>query len=309
MRADAARVAQVALSHPLIPATQSLEVLDDLTRTMLATARWNADPSFVSLKAQIRKIPALPTLYTQITAALHKEESSLEDLADLITCEAAVTAKLLQVVNSPVFALRQRVSSIRDASNYLGIQRLRALVLSTSLIGQCDASRCPAFVPETFENHSLQIADWSARITTGETRDRRLGELAFTAGLLHQFGVLLLAANLPESYGEVLRLAAAQNISLARVERQTYGVTHAELAAFLLASWHIPFAIVNAVGFHALPSVSAETTFTPLTAVHLATAIDIQTTTGEPDFDRAYLERLRLLPRLEHWSRELTEAA
>lgn len=307
LRAEVARIAQLAVSHPVIPSTQSLEVLDDLVRTMFATARWNADPTFVDLKAQIRKIPALPTLYTEITAALQKEDTSLEQIADLITREATVSAKLLQVVNSPVFALRQRVSSIRDASNFLGIQRLRALVLSTSLIGQCDASRCQPFIPEVFETHSLKIAECSARIAMGETRNRQLSELAFTAGLLHQFGVMLLAANLPESYGEVLRIAAEQNVSIARVERKAYGVTHAELAAFILASWHIPFPIVNAVAFHDLPSTSDETEFSPLTAVHLASAIDIQSCTGVPEYDRAYLERLKLLDRLDHWVQALSE--
>ncbi|MGB8169647.1 MAG: HDOD domain-containing protein, partial [Chthoniobacteraceae bacterium] len=285
----------------------SLEVLDDLVRTMFATARWNANPAFVALKAQILKIPALPTLYTDITNALQKPDTSLEEIAALIAREATVSAKLLQVVNSPVFALRQRVSSIRDASNFLGIQRLRALVLSTSLIGQCDASRCQSFVPAAFESHSLQIANWASRIAVGETRNRQLAELAFTGGLLHQFGVLLLAANLPESYDQVLRNAAAQNISVARVERENYGVTHAELAAFILASWHIPFPIVNAVGFHPLPSLCDETSFSPLSAVHLATAIDIQAATGLPDFDRDYLERLNIQPRLEYWAGKLAE--
>lgn len=307
LRAEPAKVAQLALSNPIIPATQSLEVLDDLVRTMFATAQWNANPAFVELRARILKIPALPTLYTDITNALQKPDTSLEEIAGLIAREATVSAKLLQIVNSPVFALRQRVSSIRDASNFLGIQRLRALVLSTSLIGQCDASRCQAFVPAVFESHSLQIANWASRIAIGETRNRQLGELAFTAGLLHQFGVLLLAANLPESYNQVLLAAAAQNVSIARIERQNYGVTHAELAAFILASWHIPFPIVNAVGFHALPSTCDETTFSPLTAVHMATAIDIQSATGVPDYDHAYLDRLDLLPKLDLWATKLAE--
>ncbi len=309
LRANAAKVAHLVLPHPIIPATQSIDVLDDLVRTMFATARWNADPAFVCLKAQVRKIPALSTLYTQITAVLQKEHSSLQDLADLIACEPAVSVRILQAVNSAAFVLRQPVTSIRDASNFLGVQRLHAIVLSTSLMSQCDVSRCRLFIPEIFEKRSLQIANWSARIAIGETRDRRLGELAFTAGLLHQFGALLLAANLPESYSEVLRLAASQNVSVASAERQTYGVTQAELAAFLLASWNIPFAIVNAVGFHAQPSSSEEDTFSPLTAVHLATAIDNQIATGVGDFDRAYLGRLHLLPRLDHWTRTLTEGA
>jgi HD-like signal output (HDOD) protein len=307
LRAEVARTDKLMLTNPVIPATKSQEVLDDLTRTMFATARWNADPAFTNLKSQIARVPALPTLYSQITAALQDEDTSIDDVADLIACEPAVTAKLLQVVNSPIFALRQRVTSIRDAAGYLGVLRLRALVLSTSLIGQCDTSRCHPFIPEAFESHSLKIADWSARITVGETRDRKLGELAFTAGLLHQFGTLLLATNLPDIYAQVLQASSSQRVSLARVERRAFGVTHAELAAFLLASWNIPFAIVSAVGFHTQPSLSGEKTFSPLTAVHMATAIDLQATTGEVEYDQAYLDSLRLMPRYDQWAQAFAE--
>ena len=307
LRTDPATAAKLALSHPVIPAAQSVELLDDLVRTMFATARWSADPAFATLKAQIKRFPALPTLYSQITTALQKEDASIEILAELITREPAISAKLLQVVNSPVFALRQRVTSIRDAANFLGMQRVRALVLSTSLMGQCDASRCQEFNADSFEFHGLQIANWASQITLGETRDRKLAEMAFTAGLLHQFGSLLLATNLPESYGQVLRIAAEQKVNVARVERHTYGVTHAELAGFLLAAWHLPFPIVNAVGFYAQPAHSEETEFSPLTAVHLATAIDSCANASVPDFERDYLDRLHLLPRLDHWSRTLAE--
>jgi HD-like signal output (HDOD) protein len=307
LRSDPAAAARRAVGQSVIPPTESLEVFDDLVRNLFATARWGGDPAFKDLKGQIKRFPALPSLYTKITNALQKEDVSVESLAELIAQEPAISVKLLQVVNSPVFALRQRVTSIRDAANFLGMQRVRALVLSTSLIGQCDASRCKVFDTETFETYGLQIANWAAQITVGETGDRKLAEMAFTAGLLHQFGVLLLAANLPESYGEVLRIASEQNVSIARIEREAYGVSHAELAGFILADWHLPFPIVNAVGFYAQPSQSEETKFSPLTAVHLATAIHTCANASIPDFERDYITRLNLHTRLDHWSRTLAE--
>lgn len=305
VRGDAAMAARFAFSYPLIPATQSLEVMDDIARTMFASARWNADPCFAALKANIGRIPALPALYTQITTALQSEATDVGVLAELVSQEPAISTKVLQVVNSPIFALRQRITSIRDAATFLGFQRLRALVLSTSLVSQCDASRCPTFVFEDFEIYGLQIANWAATIAIGETRDRRLGELAFTAGLLHQFGILLLATNLPESYNIVLRSSLDQRVSVATVEREVYGVTNAELAGFVFAAWNIPFPIVNAVGFSAAPSGSDDDEFSPLAAVHLAVAIDTFNSTGRQDFDRRYLDRLKLVPRLNHWSQTL----
>lgn len=297
--------ARLSFSYPQIPPTRAVEALDDHVRTMLATAQWNADPAFMMLKAHITRVPALPSLYTQITQALRSESTNVGDLADLITKEPTVSAKLLMVVNSAAFALRQRVTSIRDAATFVGFQRIRALVLSTSLFNQCDASRCRSFDAADFESHGLKIAKWASQIAVGETRDWSVGEQAFTAGLLHQFGILLLAANVPESYDLVLRLAIDQEVSIATMERQTYGVTSSELAGYFLAGWHIPFPIVNAVGNSCAPSRSEDDVFTPLTAVHLAVGIDTFATTGADEFDREYLDRLKLLPRLDHWTHTL----
>ncbi len=307
LRLDAAKVGKVAVSHPIITPTDSLPVMDDQVRTMFATAYWSADPAFAALKAHISVYPALPSLYLQISEALKSEDTTLETLAALITREPTVSAKLLQVVNSPVFSRGQRVTSIRDAASVLGFQRVRALVLATSLFGQCDASKCASFSAENFESHSLQIATWAAQIAKGETGDGDLAEMAFTAGLLHQFGVLLLAANLPDGYDHVLRIAGEQKISIARVEAQTYGVTHAELAGYIFASWSIPFPILNAVGYYARPSQSEDQVFTPLTAVHMATVIDSFGVIGVRDFDAEYLGRLHMHPQIDYWSRKLIE--
>jgi HD-like signal output (HDOD) protein len=306
LRAEPAAAAKLAVSHPVLAPTQSLEIMEDLVRTMFATVFWSANPAFATLKEHIKRFPALPTLFTQITEAIKDPNSSLASVADLVSREPTVSAKLLQVVNSPVFALRQRITSVRDAANFLGFQRLRALVLATSLFGQCNTCRCGSFSPENFEKRSLRIADWASQITLGETRDRELAEMSFTGGVLHQFGMLLLAANLPEGYDQVLCKAAAQKVNVAHLERETYGVTHAELAGYIFAAWSIPFPILNAVGFYALPSSSEDTEFTPLTAVHIANAIETYATLGVEDFDRGYLARLGLLPRLSHWSKILT---
>jgi HD-like signal output (HDOD) protein len=133
-----------------------------------------------------------------------------------------------------------------------------------------------------------------------------MAELAFSAGLLHQFGVLLMAANVPDVYGEVLRKAQQQRVSLLRVERDTYGVTHAELAGYILGSWNIPYPIVNAVGWYARPSQSEDTAFSALTAVHAANSVDAFERNGMHEFDRAYLDKMTKVENLEVWHKSLT---
>lgn len=309
LRANGKELAGIPNPHPLLPRMDSVEVLDDQLRTKFAAASWQANPSFASLTRLITKVPTLPAIYTQITAALQDPETSIEDIAELVTREPAVSAKLLQMVNSPLLGLRGRVASVRDATSLLGLSRLRSLVLSTSLFKQFDAAKCSAFSMSRFEANSLQIASWASAIAKGESRDKQVADMAFTASLLHNFGVLLLAANLPEQYGEVLRMAKEQRVSIAWAELQTFGATHAEVAGAILASWGIPFPIVNAVGWYPMPSASDDTEFSPLTAVHAATSVDTFTQTGMFAFDRDYMERLHMAEKMEGWCASLPAEA
>jgi HD-like signal output (HDOD) protein len=306
VRADPEEVEGVRLRHLVHPRTRLVEVLDDHLRSAFAVTKWRSNPDFANLLAYIRQYPALPGLYMQITAALEDENSTLDSIATLVSHEPAVSAKLLQMVNSPVIGRQQRVTSIREATHVMGLSRLRSLVLANGLFGQFDGSKCDGFSASQFEARSVQIATWASGIALAETFDKRMAELAFSAGLLHQFGVLLMAANLPEAYGEVLRTAQAQRISVARVERNTYGVTHAELAGYILGSWNIPYPIVNAVGWYSKPSLSEDTAFSALTAVHAANSVDAFERNGMHEFDRGYLERMTKVENLEVWHKSLT---
>lgn len=309
VRADGKELAGVANSFPVLPRVNAVDVLDDQLRTRLAAATWQNKPAFTKLLKMITQVPTLPTIYTQITAALQNQDAGIEDVAELVAREPAVTAKLLQMVNSPLLALRGRVTSVRDATSLLGLSRLRSLVLATCLFRQFDASKCPTFSMSRFEATSLQIASWASAIAKGETRDKQIADMAFTASLLHNFGVLMLAANVPDAYEQVLRTAQEQRVSIAWTELEVFGATHAEVAGAILASWGIPFPIVNAVGWYPMPSASEDAAFSPLTAVHAATAVDAFTQTGMFAYDREYMERLRLTDKVETWCTTLPAEA
>ena len=306
LRADSTELEGRSFPHPVQARTQAVEIMDDQLRTMFSVAKWRSNPAFPAVLEYIRQFPALPALYTQITSALQSDDTSMDSIARLVSREPVVSAKLLQMVNSPVMGRQKRVTSIQEATQVLGLTRLRSLVLANSLFAQFDGAKCRSFSASQFEARSAQIAEWAAGIAMAETLDKRMVEMAFTAGLLHQFGVLLLAANLPEAYDQVLQIAQRQRIGIARVERDTYGVTHAELAGYILASWGIPFQIVNAVGWYSLPSQSEDTAFSALTAVHAANSADSFARTGVHDFDHAYLAKVSKVEKLEGWHKAVT---
>ncbi len=296
----------IAAHNSIIPRGWHQPVIDDAVSRGFAISQWEANPSLVSVFSYIRNIPTLPTVYTQITEALQRDDCSAEEIGRLISREPAITAKLLQCVNSGAAGLSRRISSPREAVMFFGTARVRSLVLLSSLFVKFDGSRCASFSTENFFKKNLEIAGWSSSITMGETQDKKMADLSFTAGLLHGFGILLLAANLPESYDQVLRTAAERRVGVERIELETYGATHCDVGGFILGKWGIPFPIISAVAWHSVPYRCHHTEFTPLCAVHIAKAVEGYVRTGELAYDRIYAERLGLsADKIQNWARRL----
>ena len=131
------------------------------------------------------------------------------------------------------------------------------------------------------------------------------GEDAFTAGMLHDMGKLMLADSLPEEFGRALQLAADERISLPEAEMEIFGATHAGLAAYLLGLWGLPAAIVEAVAFHHTPEMSGLKKYSALTAVHVANSLSDQT--GTTPVNLEYLADIGVSGRLEDWRDTATE--
>jgi HD-like signal output (HDOD) protein len=124
--------------------------------------------------------------------------------------------------------------------------------------------------------------------------------------LLHDIGKLLLAANLPEVYQEALDMAQTLVIPIPEAERNVIGASHAEIGGYLLGLWGLPQPVVDAVAFHHHPNQCPQKDFQPLTAVHVANALDrSKTTPGLPilndEIDRDYLDQLGFSSRMEEW--------
>jgi HD-like signal output (HDOD) protein len=129
-------------------------------------------------------------------------------------------------------------------------------------------------------------------------------EDAYTAGLLHDLGKLMLAENLPSEFETALKLAKEQNIPLYDAEKQVFGATHSGLAGYLFALWGLPAAVVEAVAFHHDPERSSYKKFSALTAVHAANALCNDTTMQED-----YLRGIGMLDQAEDWKEVAAEAA
>jgi HD-like signal output (HDOD) protein len=220
--------------------------------------------------SQLQALPSLPSLYFEVTRELERSEPSITRIARLISEDMAMTAKMLQLVNSAFFGLRSQVSSPMQAVQLLGLDTLRALVLSTHVFDRFHTEILGEAEVSYLWSRSLAVAGFAKRIAEFEKAGRRTIDDCFTAGLLHDAGKLILASVLGSKYAKVLDLVRRETRGIFEAEVEVLGCNHAEVAAYLLGSWGLPETVVEGVAWHHDPAGSSLKGFSPVIAAHAA---------------------------------------
>src|SRR4051794_37813240 len=192
-------------------------------------------------------LPSCPRLYTGLTELILDPGATAADAAELMERDVAMSAKVLQLVNSAFFGLGRRIARTSEAVRYLGLNTVRALVLH--------AGAFEAFAPtrpiDGFDIGALQRrSHLAARIATRLAPDPRTRDAAFTAGMLHGVGLLVLARQDPYVFAEAIADAQHAAIPLHEVEYAHHGSSHAELGAYVLGIWGLPEPIIDGVAHH-----------------------------------------------------------
>jgi HD-like signal output (HDOD) protein/ActR/RegA family two-component response regulator len=199
----------------------------------------------------IGELPAMPKTYARLQAALSQSNVTAGEVGDIVNSDAAIASKVLQITNSAFFRLRKPMVRIKDAVTYLGFATIRNLVLSAEIFSQWKNPQNPLGVdPERLQNHA-QLAAAACKSLAG---GRVSPDDAWLAGLLHDIGYWVLVQECPEQLGKALELSRNQHLPLLECERLTTGATHAEIGAYLLGLWGLPYSIVEAVALHHAPT-------------------------------------------------------
>jgi putative nucleotidyltransferase with HDIG domain len=154
--------------------------------------------------------------------------------------------------------------------------------------------------------HSLATGLLAQKILVDEGADSATVDAAFTAGVLHDTGKLVLASTLPELYGRALQLAADELIPQWQAEANVFGVSHAEIGAYLLGLWGLPPSIVEAVAWHHQPRRRDPPAIGALAAVHIANYLQSRHLPANRrplvvQIDEAYIQALHLNERITQW--------
>jgi HD-like signal output (HDOD) protein len=264
------------------------------------------NPRLKEIVGRLDTVPSLPVLYVTVTNALQVADTPISEIGKIIAQDMGMSMKVLQLVNSAFFGLPCQVSSPQQACALIGIDNIKALVLSVHVFSQFE----PRIEQEVavLWKHSLKTAGLAKAIARAEKSSRNLVDDAFAAGLLHDVGRLVLASACPDEFRQVAQQAMEQKSSIPASEQAVLGCTHAQVGAYLLGLWGLPDPVVEGVGWHHEPALGAPTGFSALIAVHAADYYDHQTPTdpsfGEkPALDQDLLAKLALQDRIGEWAR------
>jgi HD-like signal output (HDOD) protein len=253
----------------------------------------------------LSELPSVPRTYHALTLALADPDASIQKIAEIIEHDVAISAKILQLVNSAFFGVARSITNIQNAVGYLGIITLKSLVLSVEVF-RVFAPKGPleGFSLENLQRHARLTAYIAARLPV----PAHLVDFAMVAGMLHDVGKLILAWKLPERFRKLMAEARQEQCPLYKVEEREYGFSHAEIGAYLLGLWGLPYALVEAVALHHAPNRVPHQNFDAATAVYIANLLtqELDSPPLSPQEDgfqnnQEYLVSLGVQEELPHW--------
>lgn len=206
-------------------------------------------PTLDELPTHASALPSLPEVVGYLTRSLGDEGADADTLSHHLNSEPAIVARLLAAANSVGSGLSTPIFSTKQAFLVLGINRIVSIILASALTYRYD-TRASGFDSRLLWRHSLGVAT-CARVLAEQTGFNP--EMAYTGGLLHDIGQLLMYTASPATYIRALDLRRSENITLIAAERALFGYDHAAAGKALACAWKLPLEIVDAIAAHHEP--------------------------------------------------------
>lgn len=205
-------------------------------------------------------VPTIPTILTEITKIFESPDGSAKLAAAVIEKDPAIATRVLRLVNSPFYGLRNSVSSIQLACSILGLKVIKNLVVQATVLQTFgDGKTIEGLDVNWLWDHSFKAAV-ACRLLAEKSPAAKMLQKddAYTCGLIHDIGKLILIDSQPERFREALALSKARKLPLAQAEGSVFGFNHAHVGGLLAGQWKLAQAVQAAVTYHHSPATTPE---------------------------------------------------
>jgi len=308
----------VQVAHQSLSKPCDADILKHTLNKLFGLRNLLEDESIKRIVSQTETLPSLPEVYTDVISELQSSDPSVQKVGEIISTDLAMTAKILQVVNSAFFGLVRKINNPKEAVMLLGTETIKALVLSVKIFSQFNQKKFAWFNFDELFNHSMSVSMFAQTISRQEHLDPALVNNSLMAGMFHDLGKLILVTNFQEPYQKILTETGKTRQNLWDLEIERFGTSHAEIGAYLMGLWGLEYPVIEAIAFHHRPGKSLSNSTGLLTAVHFGDAFDrlkndpneLNNENGLRQLDRGYLDNLGVAGRITDWQtvcNELTE--
>jgi len=264
----------VGSTHQFLTKPCDLETIRASIERTLNLKTLLRDRRLKKIVSRITNLPSLPDLYMQLKDEIQSRNCSMQKIGQIIEKDVAMSVKVLQIVNSAFFGLKQRISSPSQAVSLLGIDVIQALVLVSGIFSTIRESDVRAFSLKSLWDHSLSVALRARTIASQVAKNRVMEDETFKAGMFHDVGKLVLAICSPDLYNDTAIMAKNSGKPHVEAEYEKLETSHAEVGAYLLGLWGFVEPTVEAVAYHHNPGSCVITGFHPVIATYIADCLD-----------------------------------
>ncbi|USX15415.1 HDOD domain-containing protein [Oxalobacteraceae bacterium OTU3CAMAD1] len=224
--------------------------------------------SYDDVVRNLDDLPSLPAVVMELLNSIDQDDVDISVLAKKVSYDQALTAKTLRLANSSLYGLQVKVTTIQQAITYLGFQTTRNLITAAAVTGCFAEGHCPGFDHKAFWRHSIATAA-CAKVLARQMRFNQ--DYAFTAGLLHDIGRLVLVSCFPNQYSITLAYREEHDCYLLDAERKVLGVDHVDAGMALAEHWNFSDTMRLAIGGHHDPEAPGAGFLAAI--IHVADAI------------------------------------
>ncbi len=196
--------------------------------------------------SEIKDFPTLPTIYYQLSSTMERDNVSAKDVADIISTDQSAAVKVLKAVNSPIYGLLGKVSSIEQSIVYLGHNEIKNLVLALSVIDSFSSIKGGDMIkPKEFWGYSIGVGILARKI--GKSIKAENVDEYFLAGILNSIGRLIFLKCVPDLFAQVLSFSKENRVYTRDVEKDIIGMSHTIAGRLLFEKWKLPLLLQETI--------------------------------------------------------------